>query len=257
MRSNWGDPPCPQGSSECHNMGGWRLWGNSGGCLQPVRNHDPWVTFYMHTTFPWGASSLKTCPALVQWRPSLSVCGFKCWGPPNHLFSISGKPTPCFCIIPLNLSIPPISQFFPWHNQELSEPSSNHINLTWKHASWPAFSPRCLFFFPVIPLRARLRFPGIIIDMLVGDRYWKDTWGWDGTLCGNTAGDGGVGGVWPDMSGWRKTALVSLSFCRVLWLSCLAQYNFWKALLQSIQFWSSSLVAAHSDDVTDSSETIF
>lgn len=58
---------------------------------------------------PRRAERPKTCSTLVRWKPSLSMCGFKCWGPPNHFFSISGKPTPCFCIIPLNPPTPPIS----------------------------------------------------------------------------------------------------------------------------------------------------
>lgn len=118
------------------------------GCLQSVRNHDLQVTSYMHTTFPWGAARVPSLAPLSCDADQVCPCaGSSVEALQTTSFPFLGNRPPAFV---LSLSTPPISQFFffSWHNQELSEPSRNHINLTWKHASRPVFCPRCLFFPP-------------------------------------------------------------------------------------------------------------
>ena len=73
------------------------------------------------------------------------MCGFKCWGPPNHFFSISGNPTPCFCIIPLDHPTPPISMFFPPTKSEIvraiQQPQKCNLKTWYMTSLWSKVPP--------------------------------------------------------------------------------------------------------------------
>lgn len=131
-------------------------------------------------------------------------------------FPFLGNRPPAFV---LSLSTLPIS-FFSWHNQELSEPSRNHINLTWKHTSWPASCPRCIF--PYWQ-KATMRFSGLIVDMLVGTKLQKDTW----TQGGQSVDEGGEDGDAGRVSLAKKLARETCAGCLVT--ECWGQ-DVWQSL---------------------------
>lgn len=135
-----GNLPCPPGTSECHNMG--YLEGIVGrGIVNQWRIVTPMSPLTCKQPSPEGQQVPRLAPLSCDRVQFSSCAGSSVEGLQTTTFPFLGNRPPAFV---LSLSTLPIS-FFSWHNQKLSEPSRNHINLTWKHTSWPASCPRCIF----------------------------------------------------------------------------------------------------------------
>lgn len=142
------DALCPLGSSECHNMEIEEREGIvRGGFLQSMRHYDPPNHILHSYNLPLRCSESRdflhshaieteAVHMRVQvLRPSKPLL-FHFWETDPLLMHYPSQP-----LKPTNFPVSP-----PLHNQELSEPSSDHRTLTRKHALWPVFCPKCPFF---------------------------------------------------------------------------------------------------------------